>query len=127
MTNYEESIDKLSRPKFLNIIKDLISQEAKNLVTRKVQASSNITGKLIRTAKYTLNLNIHLTDLLKDMRSSYLCTLFSYKTDPDILEHQTIMEHYFLSMFAVDQPTSEPADNAQAMHSCKIHLEFKYC
>ena len=95
MTNYGESIDKLSRPKFLNIIKDLIPQEAKNLVTRKVQASSNITGKLIRTAKYTLNLKIHLTDLLKDMRSSYLCTLFSYKPDPNILEHHTIIEHYF--------------------------------
>ena len=95
MTNYGESIDKLSRPKFLNIIKELLPQEAKNLVTRKVQASSNITGKLIRTAKYTLNLKIHLTDLLKDMRSSYLCTLFSYKPDPNILEHHTIIEHYF--------------------------------
>ena len=125
MTNYGESIDKLSRPKFLNIIKDLIPQEAKNLVTRKVQASSNITGKLMRTAKYTLNLNIHLTDLLKDMRSSYLCTLLSYKTDPDILEHHTIIEHYFLSMFAVYQSTSEPADNAQAMHSRTRHISHK--
>ena len=125
MTNYGESIDKLSRPKFLNIIKDLIPQEAKNLVTRKVQASSNITGKLIRTAKYTMNLKIHLTDLLKDMRSSYLCTLFSYNPDPNVLEPHPIIEHYFLSMFAVDQSTSEPADNAQAMHSRTRHISHK--
>ena len=71
--------------------------------------------------------DLHLTDLLKDMRSSYLCTLLSYKTDPDILEHHTIIEHHFLSMFAVYQSTSEPADNAQAMHRSEERRVGKEC